>query len=156
MTDRWKIADERKKYPFDNVYVAENAIRTLIQKDNNCSAHFEYKYDGKARGNTFHRLDLITLNPTHQTHFLLHSIIGEDDKLYLMNQMYDYVYNLKNSMKKKDTRDKVLNYTVSWWDGKKTVTSYFSGRSINEVMNKINYGKTELPIIYSITLSSET
>ena len=64
-----------KKQTFDNVYVAELAIRKLIQNDNNCSAHFEYEYDGHARGELFYRLDLITLNPNHNTHFLLHSHI---------------------------------------------------------------------------------
>ena len=140
-----------KKQTFDNVYVAELAIRKLIQNDNNCSAHFEYEYDGHARGELFYRLDLITLNPNHNTHFLLHSIYGDDDKLALMTNMYDYVYKLKNSMKKKDNGN--LNYTVEWYDGKKSVKSYFCAESIEDVIRKFNYGKTVTPTISSIILS---
>ena len=139
---------------FDNVYVAELAISKLIQNDNNCSAQFEYEYDGHARGDMFYRLDLITLNPNHNTYFLLHSVYGEDDKLALMTQMYNYVYKLKNSMKKKENTN--LNYTVEWYDGKKSIKSYFSGKSIEDVIRKFNYGKTVTPPIFKITLNPKS
>ena len=144
-------ASKHRELVFDNVYVAELAIRKLIQNDNNCSAHFEYEYDGHARGDMFYRLDLITLNPNHNTHFLLHSVYGDDDKLALMTQMYNYVYKLKNSMKTKEKTN--LNYTVEWYDGKKSIKSYFCGKSIEDVIRKFNYGKTVTPTIFKITLS---
>ena len=57
----------------------------LIEKDNNCSAHFNYSY----QPNTC-VLDVVTYNPTHKNHFLLHSLEGTN-RIDALNNMYEYI-----------------------------------------------------------------
>ena len=52
---------------YKNIFEAERAITSLILKDNNCSGHFRYAY----QPNTC-KLDLITYNPVHKTHYGIH------------------------------------------------------------------------------------
>ena len=68
--------------------------------------------------------------------------------------MYNYVYDLKNALKNKPSN--FLNYTVEWYNNNKRELSYFSGRSIEEVVRKFNYGKLTTPTIFSIKLSPKS
>ena len=92
---------------FKNIYEVERNISALIENDNNCSAHFNYIMSP----NTC-QLDLITYNPAHQTHFLLHSLSG-CTKLDTVRQMYDFLFTLKQTLEQKNCP--LLNYTIQWY-----------------------------------------
>ena len=130
---------------FTNIYEAESAIQILICKDNNCSTHFDYT----SCSNTC-TCKIVTFNPLHKTHFLLHSIT-ENDKLTAVNQMYNYVYKLKETLT--STEKSYNSYTVKWYSKsqEKSYTSYFYGNNMLEILQKFYYGKHENSlIIYSI------
>ena len=80
---------------FKTVYEGEYMIQRLISNDNNCSAHFEYKHRGK-----YVILKLLTYNPNHKSHFLLHSIEGNNN-IDCLEKMYDHIFTLKTTLKKK-------------------------------------------------------
>ena len=136
--------------PFQNIYEAERAIQELIEKDNNCSAHFAY---GASSMN--YNLDLVTYNPVHKNHFLLNSTNGKT-KIQAINKMYKYLTDLKESTKQKNSN--LLNYTVEWYnhaDTKMFRSSFYSASErIEQIINKVYYGKTRGSItIYSIKLN---
>ena len=98
-------------------------------------------------------MDLITFNPIHKTHFLLHSLMA-DTQIKAVNQMYDYIYKLKETMEKKDCV--YNNYTIEWYnyEKKNSFKSSFYGRDINNVLHKFYYGKIQERFkIYSIKLN---
>ena len=135
---------------FTNEYVAESAIQSLITKDNKCSTHFSYT-GGDAE--TPCTLNLITYNPIHKTHFLLHSLT-DINKLTVVNKMYDYVYKLKETLSSKD--ESYCSYSVEWYSRpqEKQFVSSFYGKDMGEVLHKFYYGKIkESLIIYSIKLN---
>ena len=122
---------------YKNIFEAERAITSLILKDNNCSGHFRYAY----QPNTC-KLDLITYNPVHKTHFLLHTITGTT-QLDTLNKMYNYVFNLKKTLKSKE--NKISNYTINWYnnENQETFNSSFYGISLIDVIRKFYYGKSQ-------------
>ena len=135
---------------FDSHYEGERAISKLISDDNNCSTHFDYKFVDGAE------LDLVTYNPEHSTFFLLHTTKGFS-KLNVINKMYEYIYELKNTMKTKTTL--LQNYTIDWYNKntEKQIKSYFYGKNLSEILKKFFYGKTEDGlIIYNIKLNPKT
>jgi hypothetical protein len=134
---------------FSNTFLAELAIRKLIQNDNHAHAFLNYN----KINDTDYKLHLVTLNPVHDTHFLMHSIQG-DDLLMLYNDMYKYVYELKAALKQHDSP--YLSYTVEWYNDNKIELSYFSGTSVEDVVRKFNYGKSSTPTIFSIKLNPQT
>lgn len=147
---------------YTNIYEAEAAISKIIEKDNNCTAHFEYKEkvlngitlnSGLYPTKNFIVLNLLTFNPIHKAAFLLHSLQAKD-KLSCLNAMYKYLYELKNVLAKKDTP--LLNYTVSWFNKaqEKKIDSHFYGQNIQEVVHKFFFGKSnDNIIIYAIKLN---
>lgn len=133
---------------FTNEYEAESAIQNLIVKDNKCSTHFNYSGDKNQC-----TLNLITYNPSHKTHFLLHSLT-DINKLTAVNKMYDYVYKLKEALAPKD--ESYCSYSVEWYSRpqEKQFVSSFYGKDMGEVLHKFYYGKIkESLIIYSIKLN---
>ena len=135
---------------FKNHYEGELAIGELIKKDNNCSAHFDYKFVEGAE------LDLVTYNPKSSTFFLLHNTKG-NSKLDVITKMYNYLFTLKVSLK---TKENSLNsYTIDWYNSveEKQFKSFFYGESVDSVLKKFNYGKTlESYIIYNIRLNPKS
>ena len=130
---------------FKNIYEAERAITLLINKDNNCSAHFKYIYSP----NTC-KLDLVTYNPLHQTHFLLHSLDGVT-QIDALRMMYEYIVHMK------DSQSKLSSYTIEWYNsngkGGSFVSSFY-GTGIEDVVKKFLYGKSPNSItIFSIKLN---
>lgn len=135
---------------FNSVFEGENKIQNLIKNDNNCSAHFDY--NNNSHNNTC-KLVVTTYNPKHKTHFLLHSIIG-NNKIDALKEMYNHIYNLKKTLSKKNSP--YLNYTIEWYnpDNNKKEHSSFYGENIQEVIYKFFYGKTNDNIlIYNIKLN---
>ena len=58
-------------------YKLERKISEAIYKDNGCTAHFIWEYKPNKVISTvigFLELKVVTLNPTHSTHFLLHRV----------------------------------------------------------------------------------
>lgn len=137
---------------FSSVYEAELAIRQLIKNDNNCEA-FVHVHKAPRTPNTW-SWNLITLNPSHNTPFLLHSVhtlADGNNRLDAYNELYDYVYQLKQSMTHKNHT--LLHYTVEWVHADGTTRkSYFCGQSMHDVLRKFNFGKAPVPIL-SITLN---
>ena len=86
---------------YNTIYEYENAIRNLVKKDNKCSTHFNTEYSEIGWN-----LNLVTFNPKHKKGFLLHSIAlevyepSQPVPLESYKEMYEYVYNLKEMMKK--------------------------------------------------------
>ena len=164
-------------------YKLENEITQIIRSDNNCSCHFEWDYSRiwceKSQELKPHaKLSLITYNPTHKGFFLLHSItkslinshiqtdyslLQQENKeiiLSIITEMNEYV---KTSIKKD------LNYTIQWnyrncsektetyCDNTSSKTSYFSGKTIEDVLQKLYFGKKKDDIIiYSIQMIAES
>jgi hypothetical protein len=130
---------------YNSIYEYENSIRSLIKKDNKCSAHFNTEFTEMGGW----QLNLLTYNPKHKKGFLLHSIPIEEYEpsqqvpLDVYKEMYNYVYNLKEMLKKEDTP--YMTYKVTWWsrDENKTNTSYFDGIGFTDIMRKFYYGKDE-------------
>lgn len=141
-----------RQMTFSNVYDAELAIRQLLKNDNNCEA-FVHVYELSENPNRW-SWQLMTLNPSHNTPFLLHSVETQagGQRLDAYNALYDYVYQLKQSMTHKD--HSLLHYTVEWVHGDGTTkTSYFCGKSVGEILRKFNFGKAPAPTILTITLN---
>jgi len=122
---------------FKNIYEGEYMISELIKGDSGCYTNFDY--DSVYQGGTNTNLKVITYNPIHKTHFLLHQIDGIDalDTLHT----------------------KYASYTVEWWhvDKQGINRSYFYGQNIEEVMKKFYYCKRrEDYTILSVRLNPET
>ena len=130
---------------FKNIYEAERTIAQMIDKDNGCSAHFKYIHSS----NTC-KLDLVTYNPLHRTHFLLHSLEG-DTQIDALRKMHEYIVQMAHC------RSKLLSYTIEWYnsDGKgESFVSSFYGTGIEDVVKKFLYGKSPNSItIFSIKLN---
>tara|TARA_B100001063_G_scaffold231121_1_gene244948 strand:- start:9134 stop:9598 length:465 start_codon:yes stop_codon:yes gene_type:complete len=136
-----------------SIYEGEYKIQKLLINDNNCSAHFEYKLLVRRtiNQNEACNLKLITYNPSHKTHFLLHTVSGEDE-IDCLEKMYEHIFKLKTTLKKKDSP--YLLYSIEWYcpDTSKIVSSSFYGNSIEQILTKFNYGKKEKLVIYNMKL----
>lgn len=140
---------------FKNIYEGEYMISELIKGDNGCYTNFAY--DSVYQGGTNTTLKVITYNPVHKTHFLLHQIDGVD-ALDTLHKMYDHIYNIKELLQQK-SNTKYKSYTVEWWhvDKQGINRSYFYGQNIEEVMRKFYYRKRkEAYTILSVRLNPET
>ena len=143
-------------------YQLERKISETIHKDNGCTAHFIWEYKPNKVVSTvigFLELKVVTLNPSHSTHFLLHQV---EKNLYnnvnievLYCQILQEIINILET--KEDST--VIHYAIGWRDRTKeaikftTVTSYFSGNSFSEIIKKFFFEKNENDIIIdSITL----
>ena len=150
-------------------YQLERKISDMIHKDNKCTAHFMWEYKPKGNyGDVVNiigslELKVVTLNPAHETHFLLHQI---SKNLYdnvniedLYCKILQEVINILE--KKKDST--IFHYAISWRDISNdalkfnTVNSYFSGKNFKEIMEKFFFEKCEDNIIIDgITLLPDT
>ena len=138
-------------FKFDSIYEGECCISDFIKNDNNCSAHFEY--DSNSLLDKM-KLNLVTYNPKHKSFFNLHTIHAKT-KVECLENMYNHIYNLKKTLAQKNSP--YLNYTIEWYNPKnsKVETSSFYGETIQEVIKKFYYGKTQdtTTTIYSIKLN---
>lgn len=91
-------------------------------------------------------LQLATSNPRHQQTFLFHTTTGFGE-MDALNKMEEYVKENKNN---KST------YTIQWAmaDKNELHTSYFTGKTIYEVLDKFYYGKAITgTIIFNLSLN---
>ena len=140
---------------FKNIYQGEYMISELIKRNGGCYSNFDY--DSLYQGGTNISLKVITYNPIHKTHFLLHQIDGIN-ALDTLHKMYDHLYNIKELLQQK-TNTKYASYTVEWWyvDKPGINHSYFYGQNIEEVMKKFYYRKRREDYnILSVRLNPET
>lgn len=140
---------------FKNIYEGEYMISELIKGDNGCYTNFNY--DSVYQGGTNTALKVITYNPAHKTHFLLHQIEGID-ALDTLHKMYDHIYNIKELLQQKSNTT-YKSYTVEWWHKDKTGVnhSFFYGENMEVVMKKFYYHKRrEDYTILSVRLNPET
>ena len=150
-------------------YRLEQEINTLVQKDNGSSAHFIWKLEPG-----YNRLTcrVVTLNPRHDTHFLLcqeslpiPSTTTEDYETEV-NQVYlQILQKIKNLLLLQSDTNKqndfnLLTYVIEWnkiSSSGDTITSYFSGQTLQEVIEKFYFEKSPLDVIvYHIRLVSES
>lgn len=117
----------------DSIYQLEHNISQLIFTDNNCSTHFEYD-----KKNTCTILNLVTYNPLHKKHFLLHSLEAQT-RLMAVKAMYQHIFTLKQTLKAKDSS--YLLYSIEWFDKKtnKKSKSSFYGACIQQILAKFYY-----------------
>jgi hypothetical protein len=92
------------------------------------------------------RLDLVTINPTHEQSFLFHTEYGTD-KVDALTKMYGYIkerYPVESSM------------TIQWMHlGENSLhTSYFRAKNMYEALDKFFYERDMNQYkIFSITLN---
>ena len=155
---------EKTSKHFKNIYEGEHMIGELIRKTSQCSVHFEY--EPSTTNSQDVKLNLVTYNLKHKTHFLLHSISirtmnnTHDNKIICLEKMYDHIYGINEIMSQKN--DGSYNgekcYTIKWSDSEKNglQTSFFYGKDIEEVIKKFYYGKsTKQYTIFFMSLNSE-
>ena len=147
-------------------YQLERKIAEIIHKDNGCTAHFIWEYKPNKVVSTvigFLELKVVTLNPSHATHFLLHKVkknlyenVNVEDLCCVILQEV-----IKILQTKEDST--IIHYAIGWRDRTKeaikftTITSYFSGNSFKEIIDKFFFEKNENDIIIdSITLLPDT
>ena len=134
---------------FKNIYEGEYMISELIKCDNDCYTNFDY--DSVYQGGTNTSLKVITYNPSHKTHFLLHQINGID-ALDTLHKMFDHLYNIKDNAN-------YVSYVVEWLykDIMNINRSLFYGENTDEIMKKFYYRKRKDDYtMLSIRLNPET
>jgi len=134
---------------FKNIYEGEYMISELIKCDNGCYTNFDY--DSVYQGGTNTSLKVITYNPSHKTHFLLHQINGID-ALDTLHKMFDHLYNIKDNAN-------YVSYVVEWLykDIMNINRSLFYGENMDEIMKKFYYRKRKDDYtMLSIRLNPET
>ena len=134
---------------FLNIYEGEYMISELIKCDNGCYTNFDY--DSVYQGGTNTSLKVITYNPSHKTHFLLHQINGID-ALDTLHKMYEHLYNIKDNAN-------YVSYVVEWLykDIMNINRSLFYGENMDEIMKKFYYRKRKDDYtMLSIRLNPET
>lgn len=141
---------------FKNIYEGEYMISELIKGDGGCYTHFDYSPVHLMQLITT-SLKVITYNPIHKTHFLLHQIDGID-AMDTLHKMYDHIYNIKELLQQK-SNTRYSSYTVEWWEVDKTGVNYshFYGQNVEEIMQKFYYHKRkEAYTVLSVRLNPET
>lgn len=138
------------------LYEYENAIRKIIKDDNKCSVHFSWD-----RAENYWLFNLATWNPKHKSAFLLHTVPSPEFRnIKAYEVMYEYVVNLKNMMSEKNTETEYpeKHYQVSWHDTEKnkTVSSFFWGVNLGEILRKFYFDKGEDTNIYNIKLMPQS
>ena len=105
---------------------------------------FEYQsMDGRMK------LDLITINPRHRQSFLFHTEMGYD-KVDALEKMLAYVRSFRSAES---------SYTIQWTarDDRELHTSYFRARNIQDVLDKLYYGRDMNTItVFSVVLNPQT
>ena len=141
-------------------YNLEYQISDLIKRDNNCSAHFEWQGKFKGPGCSI-QLNLVTFNPAHKSHFLLHSIcrtvdcdINDEEETVYINILQEMLAYLQKRQKSISKYMVEWNYRTSDQEKEeRSKISYFDGFNIESILAKLYYGKDKDTItIYKIEM----
>ena len=140
-----------------NKYKLERQISEIIHKDNQSTAHFIWDFKPVTPyklGNL--ELKVVTLNPQHETHFLLHKVNKQFNRDTNVEELYceilKEVINILEKINDKNCEN-LFHYAIGWRDKSKdetkfkTITSYFSGKNFIEIMEKFYFEKCEDNII---------
>lgn len=139
-----------------NKYLLEREISEKIQKDNGCLAHFIWEYKPASTKDNLDTLELkiVTINPTHNNHFLLHKTTRFiTNKQNNFDDIYCEILNEVIEILNKKSEGIILYYAIGWRDKSKeelkfnTVTSYFNGKDFKEIMDKFYFEKCEENIL---------
>tara|TARA_B000000557_G_C20448779_1_gene306262 strand:+ start:65 stop:496 length:432 start_codon:yes stop_codon:yes gene_type:complete len=142
-----------------NRYQLESEICNIIQKDNKSSAHFIWKIDNDKKSLT---CKLVTLNPRHDTHFLLCQVSETIKDLYLLDDLYIQILTRIKTLitSTTHTNPRQLTYVFEWnktSNVSETITSYFSGTNLAEVIEKFYFEKKpEDVVVYTIRLVGDS
>ena len=119
----------------------EYKINEIVQKDNGCTVHFDYKEITNG-----YKLISSTYNPHHDTSFLLWEDTA-DTKIHVLENLINYI---KNEIPPSNT----LTYKIKWTNNKgKSFESYFNGKTVNEIVNKFFHDKNPHDyVMYEMTL----
>lgn len=161
-------------------YQLQYQIQKVVQEDNNCSVYFEWTQPlHQSQPGPHIQLQLITYNPLHHQHFLLHTCTTgylnssyeekmdesladhmcsnlAEAEIFLLHKMLDYVT---------EHQETANDYTIVWRPKNtshttKTInntTSHFRGTSFEDVLRKFYYDKEkDTLILYSIIMSPES
>lgn len=144
--------------------ILERDICDRVKRDNNCSAHFIWNIKDSVLS-----CRLVTLNPRHNTHFLLcqESVgidtSGESEVESYYVTVLEKINSLLDAAKNTEKRD-LICYVVQWkkknWEGSNlvlsdTYTSYFYGANLKEVVDKFYYEKSpDEIVVYHIEMVS--
>lgn len=125
-------SEEPEECTNDSKIYLESRIQSIVEEDNvhSCTVHLSYSPSSQ------HGIDLsiITHNPVHGTNFLFYKTWGLSEENALRNA-YDYLSN---------HRVYESTYTMEWKEkGGKITTSYFTGKSMLDVLHKFYFNKTE-------------
>ena len=147
-----------------NRLILERDICDRVKRDNNCSAHFIWNIKDSVLS-----CRLVTLNPRHNTHFLLcqESVgidtSGESEVESYYVTVLEKINSLLDAAKNTEKRD-LICYVVQWkkknWEGSNlvlsdTYTSYFYGTNLKEVVDKFYYEKSpDEIVVYHIEMVS--
>ena len=147
-----------------NRLILERDICDRVKRDNNCSAHFIWNIKDSVLS-----CRLVTLNPRHNTHFLLcqESVgidtSGESEVESYYVTVLEKINSLLDAAKNTEKRD-LICYVVQWkkknWEGSNlvlsdTYTSYFYGANLKEVVDKFYYEKSpDEIVVYHIEMVS--
>ena len=149
-------------------YQLERKISEAIHKDNGATAHFIWEYTPNKVVSSvvgFLELKVVTLNPQHSTHFLLHRVEKNLYENVSIEVLYCAILQevIDLFILKQKCESTLLHYAVGWRDRTNeeikfnTVTSYFSGKSFKDIINKFFFEKNEDDIIIdSVTLLPDT
>ena len=140
-------------------YQLERKISDLIYKDNKCTAHFIWEYKPKGNyGDVVNiigtlELKVVTLNPAHETHFLLHHISKNLYDNVNIEDLYCKILEEVINILETKNDSTIFHYAIGWRDTSNdalkfnTITSYFSGKNFKDIMEKFFFEKCEDNII---------
>ena len=147
-------------------YKLEREISEVINKDNGCTAHFIWEYNPcnkTTREMGYLELKVITINPNHSKHFLLHRVKKQVVDSHNIDDLYCEILKEVITILHSRNDTTIIHYAIGWRDRSNeaikftTITSYFSGKSFKEIIEKFFFEKNENDIIIdSITLLPET
>lgn len=92
------------------------------------------------------KLDVVTINPSHNQSFLFHSVIGYS-KVDALNRMLDYIKNYK---------DKESSFTIQWSlkEDSGLNTSYFRAANLMTAIEKFYFERdVNSTVVFSVVLN---
>lgn len=125
----------------EDVKNLESKIKNHIGAASSIDLKFQYQEMEKEV-----KLDLITVNPSHNQSFLFHSVVGYS-KADSLNKMLEYIKNYK---------DKESSYTIQWSlkENSGLNTSYFRAANLLSAIEKFYFERdVNSTVVFSVVLN---
>ena len=148
---------------FENLLAKkQHEISEIIRNDNKCTTYFTWDNEIIMYSQyCYIKLNVHTYNPKHKSKFLLmrDKIECLDDDNIIQSKKLEMLEKVKEYIL--ENRKTEYNYSVEWNFKRKfdenTKISYFSGSSINEVVQKLyDTNETENLVVYKIVMIAES